>query len=107
MTLAAAVRAVPDRLRARSRRSPPAVRKRALRARARAAGLGYDAVHLDAIDELVLRRRAGERAVDVPGGRVVRSYDALDLDAGRARRSPTSSRPTPATSCGSGAPGIG
>lgn len=55
---------------------PAAVRKRAY---ALALDHGYDAVHLDAIDDLVLAPAAGERAIDLPRGQLVRSYDALDL----------------------------
>lgn len=58
---------------------PDAVRKSAYALALEEAGLGYDAVHLDAIDALLLRRGEGELAVDVPGGRVVRSYDTLDV----------------------------
>jgi tRNA(Ile)-lysidine synthase len=56
-----------------------AVRMRAYALALEAAGLGYDAVHLDAIDELALRSRDGEHGVDLPGGRVIRSYDVIDL----------------------------
>jgi tRNA(Ile)-lysidine synthase len=56
-----------------------AVRLRAYARALEAAGLGYDAVHLDAIDDLVQRPRDGEHGVDVPGGRVIRSYDVIDL----------------------------
>jgi tRNA(Ile)-lysidine synthase len=57
-------------------KQPAAVRKRAY---AIALALGYDAVHLDAIDDLVLAPAAGERSIDLPRGQLVRSYDALDL----------------------------
>jgi tRNA(Ile)-lysidine synthase len=60
---------------------PVAIRKYAFGLALEAAGLGHDAVHLDAIEALVFRRNAGELAVDVPGGRVVRIYDTLDLAA--------------------------
>jgi tRNA(Ile)-lysidine synthase len=56
-----------------------AVRKRAYAIALEAEGLGYDASHLEAIDELVCNARDGERGVDLPGARVVRSYDVLDL----------------------------
>jgi tRNA(Ile)-lysidine synthase len=72
-----------------------AVRKRAYALALEEAGHGYDAVHLEAIDSLVLRSNGGEHAVDVPGARVVRSYDALTVlmtggkrvsaDAGRSQ----------------------
>ena len=57
----------------------PAVRKRAFAIALEGAGLGYDAVHLEAIDDLVLRATNGEHGVDLPGARVIRSYDVLDL----------------------------
>ncbi len=57
----------------------PAVRTRAYALALEAAGLGYDAVHLDAIDDLVLRDGGGEHGIDIPGARVVRSYDVIDL----------------------------
>lgn len=57
---------------------PPAVRKRAYAIALERAGLGYDAVHLEAIDDLVMSPAAGERAIDLPRGQLVRSYDALD-----------------------------
>ena len=57
----------------------PAVRKRAYAIALERAGLGGGAVHLDAIDELVRRDAGGEQAIDVPGGRVVRSYDVLKM----------------------------
>jgi len=58
----------------------PAVRKRGYALALEAAGLSYDAVHLDAIDQIATRTGQGELAVDVPGGRVVRSYAVLDLE---------------------------
>jgi tRNA(Ile)-lysidine synthase len=61
-----------------------AVRMRAYAIALEAEGLGYDAVHLEAIDDLVMRNQAGERGVDVPGGRVIRSYDVIDLHRAHA-----------------------
>lgn len=58
---------------------PAAVRKRAYAIALDSRGLGYDAVHLDAIDDLVLRTEDGEVGLDLPGARIVRSYDVLDL----------------------------
>lgn len=55
----------------------PAIRKRAIAIALDRAGLGYDAVHLDAIDALITAPAAGERAIDLPGGVLVRSYDRL------------------------------
>lgn len=57
----------------------PAIRKRGYALALEAAGLGYDATHLEQIDALVCREPSGEVGVDVPGGRVVRSYDAVDI----------------------------
>ena len=51
----------------------PAVLKRALAIALERAGIGYDAVHLDAIAGLA-RTGAG---IDLPGGRVERVYDQL------------------------------
>jgi len=56
-----------------------AIRKRAYALALEAAGIGYDATHLEAIDDLALRSADGEVGVDVKGARVVRSYDVLDL----------------------------
>jgi tRNA(Ile)-lysidine synthase len=56
-----------------------AVRKRAYAQALEHAGVDYDAAHLEAIDELALREGDGEVSLDVPGARVVRSYDMLDL----------------------------
>jgi tRNA(Ile)-lysidine synthase len=63
---------------------PAAVRKRAIALLLERAGLGYDAAHLDAIDAIVVRPSRGQRAIDVPGGRAIRTYDALQADT-RAR----------------------
>lgn len=59
-----------------------AIRKRALTTALERAGVGYDAVHLDAILEL---GRTGS-GVDLPGGRVERVYDQLVLVAPRPPR---------------------
>jgi tRNA(Ile)-lysidine synthase len=58
---------------------PAAIRKRAYAIALDRAGLGYDAVHLDAIDDLVSATAAGERSIDLPRGQLVRSYDTIDL----------------------------
>lgn len=60
-------------------KQPAAIRKRGYAIALERVGLGYDAVHLDAIDDLVLAPAAGERAIDLPRGQLVRTYDALDL----------------------------
>jgi tRNA(Ile)-lysidine synthase len=56
---------------------PAAIRKRALARALDAAELGYDAVHPDRLAALVAAPTHGELACDLPGGRVVRSYDQL------------------------------
>ena len=58
---------------------PAAVRKRAVSLALEAAGLDYDAAHLDRIDRMVTAPPHGQRAVDVRGGSVVRSYDVLTI----------------------------
>ena len=58
---------------------PAAIRKRALAIALEREGLGYEASHLDAIDELVMAPSAGERSIDIPGATLVRSYESLDL----------------------------
>lgn len=60
---------------------PAAVRKRALAQALEAAGLGYDAAQLEVLDRLVGGPARGERGVDVEGGRIVRSYDQLVVQA--------------------------
>jgi tRNA(Ile)-lysidine synthase len=60
-------------------RAAPAVRKRAYALLLEREGLGYDAVHLDAIDDLATRAPSGEHGVDIPGARIVRRYDVIDL----------------------------
>lgn len=57
----------------------PAVRKRALAIALEHAGVDYEAVHLDALDALLVRPASGEVGLDLPDARVVRSYDRLDL----------------------------
>jgi tRNA(Ile)-lysidine synthase len=55
-------------------KQPAAIRKRAF-----AIALGdLDAVHLDALDALVIAPSRGEVCLDLPTGRIVRSYDTLD-----------------------------
>jgi tRNA(Ile)-lysidine synthase len=66
---------------------PAAVRKRAIALLLERAGLGYDAAHLEAIDALVTRSAHGQLAVDVPGGRAVRTYDRLHAHVGDHPRS--------------------
>jgi tRNA(Ile)-lysidine synthase len=63
----------------------PGVRKRAVALALERAGLGYDAAHLDAIDRLLCGQDHGEVGIDLPGGRVVRSYARLDVRHARDR----------------------
>jgi tRNA(Ile)-lysidine synthase len=65
--------------------APPAVAAHALLARARALGLELGDEHVRAIVALAAGPARGTRAVDVPGGQVVRAYDALELRAGPRR----------------------
>jgi tRNA(Ile)-lysidine synthase len=59
---------------------PAAIRKRVLSLVLEAAGLDCEAVHLEALDRLVTQPSRGEVGVDVPGGRVVRSYTRLAVE---------------------------
>jgi tRNA(Ile)-lysidine synthase len=65
------------------RELPAAVRKRCYALALEQAKLGYEAVHLEQIDALVLRDGAGELGIDIAGARLVRSYDSLDLAGSR------------------------
>lgn len=56
---------------------PAAIRKRALARALDAADIGYDAVHLDQLDALACAPPRGEVSIDLPNGRLVRSYDTL------------------------------
>ena len=60
-------------------RQPAAVRKRAVALALEARGLGYDAVHLDTLDRLVIAPARGELGVDIAGARLIRSYDRLTV----------------------------
>jgi tRNA(Ile)-lysidine synthase len=73
-------------------RHPAAVVKRALALALDDAGVGYEAIHLDRLAELVRRSSEGQLAIDLPGARLVRVYDQLD----RARPEPPgAATPTP------------
>jgi tRNA(Ile)-lysidine synthase len=63
---------------------PAAVRKRAVALALDRAGIDHDAVHLDAIDRLVLRPPHGTIRIDLPAARLVRIYDRLELEHARA-----------------------
>jgi len=67
---------------------PAAIRKRAVSLALEAAGVDYDASHLDQLDGLVTRRPRGELALDLPAARVVRRYDALVVEKGSDPISP-------------------
>lgn len=56
---------------------PAAIRKRALSIALEAAGLDYDAAHLERLDRLVTARERGQCTVQVRGGSVIRSYGVL------------------------------
>jgi len=56
---------------------PAAIRKRALSIALEAAGLDYDAAHLERLDRLVTARERGQCTVEVRGGAVIRSYGVL------------------------------
>jgi tRNA(Ile)-lysidine synthase len=56
---------------------PAAVRKRALSLALEAAGIDYDAPHLDQLDRLVAAPERGEIAIALPGGAVVRTYGVV------------------------------
>lgn len=58
---------------------PAAVRKRAVSLALEAAGLDYDAVHLDRIDRMLEAPERGQRTIEVRGGAVVRSYGTLSI----------------------------
>jgi tRNA(Ile)-lysidine synthase len=64
-------------------RQPAAIRKRAASLALEAAGLDYDAVHLDQLDRLITASDRGETSLDVRGGRVVRTYGIVSV-AGRS-----------------------
>ncbi|HEU0036878.1 MAG TPA: tRNA lysidine(34) synthetase TilS [Kofleriaceae bacterium] len=60
---------------------PAAIRKRAVALALEAAGVDVEAVHLEAIDALVIAPSRGERRLAIPGATLVRSYATLDLVA--------------------------
>lgn len=60
---------------------PDAVLSRAIDRVARRAGLGLEATHVRAVSRLIRAPRAGTRAIDVPGGAVVRVYDEVRFGA--------------------------
>jgi tRNA(Ile)-lysidine synthase len=58
---------------------PAAIRKRAIAIALDAAGLDYDALHLERIDELATARARGQRTVEVAGAAIIRSYGVLSI----------------------------
>ena len=58
---------------------PPAIRKRALAIALDRVRISFDAVHLEQLDTLVTAPAHGEVAIDLPGARLVRSYDVLTI----------------------------
>jgi tRNA(Ile)-lysidine synthase len=63
---------------------PAAIRKRAVALALESRGIDYDALHLDAIDRLVIAPTAGTRFLDLPGARLSRTYDSIDVAPGDA-----------------------
>jgi tRNA(Ile)-lysidine synthase len=61
---------------------PAAIRKRAVSLALEAAGLDYDAVHLERIDRIATAPARGRVAIDVRGGAIIRSYGVLTVAAG-------------------------
>ncbi len=58
---------------------PAAVRKRAVSVALEAAGLDYDAAHLDHIDRMIMAPERGQVSSDVRGGAIVRNYGVLSI----------------------------
>jgi tRNA(Ile)-lysidine synthase len=58
---------------------PAAVRKRAISVALEAAGLDYDATHLDHIDRMITAPEHGQISIDLRGGSVVRRYGVLSI----------------------------
>ena len=58
---------------------PAAVRKRAVSVALEAAGLDYDAAHLDHIDRMITAPERGQISIDVRGGSILRSYGKLSI----------------------------
>lgn len=58
---------------------PAAIRKRAVSVALEAAGLDYDAAHLDHIDRMITAPERGQISIDVRGGSIVRSYGVLSI----------------------------
>ncbi|MGE0872661.1 MAG: tRNA lysidine(34) synthetase TilS [Kofleriaceae bacterium] len=65
-------------------REPAAIRKRAVALALERSAVDYDAPHLERIDRIVTARSRGRVAIDLPGARLIRSYDTLALEAADA-----------------------
>ena len=61
------------------RAHPAAVRKRAFSLALEALDIDHDSTHLDALDQVAQSDARGEIMVDLPGARVLRSYDLFVL----------------------------
>jgi tRNA(Ile)-lysidine synthase len=61
------------------RTHPAAVRKRALSLALEALDIEHESSHLDALDQVALSDARGEVMVDLPGARLLRSYDLFVL----------------------------
>jgi len=57
----------------------PAIRKRALAIALDRVRISFEAVHLEQLDAVVTAPARGEVVIDLPGARVVRSYDLLTI----------------------------
>ena len=65
-------------------KQPPAVRKRALALALEHAGVSYDAAHLEALDDVVVAPSRGAVSLDLPGAKLVRSYNTLSVPSPRS-----------------------
>ncbi|MGE0545442.1 MAG: tRNA lysidine(34) synthetase TilS [Kofleriaceae bacterium] len=73
---------------------PVAIRKRAVSLALEHRGIDYDTAHLEQIDRVVMAGSRGRTAIDLPGARLVRTYDQLDLDAAEVLPRPALALPT-------------
>jgi tRNA(Ile)-lysidine synthase len=58
---------------------PAAIRKRAVSLALEAAGLDYDAAHLEQLDRAIIAPSHGQVSIDVRGGALRRTYDVLAI----------------------------
>jgi tRNA(Ile)-lysidine synthase len=73
---------------------PPAVRKRCYALMLEHGQLGYEATHLDLLDDLVMRDAAGELHLDIAGVRLTRRYGRVSPPGPPAPPRPTPVLPT-------------